>query len=650
MKFLIFLLLPMACHAVDSYTPHYGLTKTQVNTLNWDGKVNGNFDTLDSNLYATSTSTVKKTGDTMTGILTINADASGTSLKAIGRVTDDMVWAPISLTHTGAYIGGFQYSLADGVRLFTGPALGLSSSWNSLGDLVQSGDVYATHFYGDGTGLTGTGDNLGNHTATMAINTNFPINSNSDIYAANFHGDGSALTGLPIIGTPSFIAFKDEDLSALTSPTTTVFTLTQVPVQNSLFLAENGLLLKSGADYTLNNAVITKVSTNPVGTFLTARYAVPSSSFTILNTTNTWTGTNIFKNNISVRGGETIYAGAGGDTILLHGRLSDGLAWGPLAYDVGSNFTGGMQWLPTGPAILAGPALTLAMKWFPSGATVANGLTVSSVTVQGEALVKTPAGSGNTRLIVDGTSNPAYLNMSYNGVTKMALAVDNTNSVVDYTGPLLFRAGIEGTEKVRINQNGDITAAVSTITAAAFYGKLVGTFAGNADTVTNGIYTADTWKLICSSATTASVASLTCAGLPYTGSFKYELSGMTDNTTYDLFYAQIAGITTPSYQYAGIGNATTSGIGTEASNGATAILMTNGVLANRGVHITGAYYPNPTDTSKTFGSHTASYVNNASNMECAQMSWYAPVGNPTSFKIFRNSYLFKGVLRIYNNP
>ena len=79
MKFLIFLLLPMACHAVDSYTPHYGLTKTQVNTLNWDGKVNGNFDTLDSNLYATSTSTVKKTGDTMTGILTINADASGTS-------------------------------------------------------------------------------------------------------------------------------------------------------------------------------------------------------------------------------------------------------------------------------------------------------------------------------------------------------------------------------------------------------------------------------------------------------------------------------------------------------------------------------------------------------------------------------------------
>jgi len=81
---------------------------------------------------------------------------------------------------------------------------------NSNGVIMSSmsatGVMKAAKFVGDGSGLTniaGSGDNLGNHTATTSLNmANFPINNVStisasgSITAARYYGDGSSLSGV----------------------------------------------------------------------------------------------------------------------------------------------------------------------------------------------------------------------------------------------------------------------------------------------------------------------------------------------------------------------------------------------------------------------------------------------------------------------
>lgn len=67
---------------------------------------------------------------------------------------------------------------------------------------VSSAGVHATKYYGDGsalTGITGTGDNLGNHTATTILNMGgYNINAAGDISAARYQISGS--TVLAVLG------------------------------------------------------------------------------------------------------------------------------------------------------------------------------------------------------------------------------------------------------------------------------------------------------------------------------------------------------------------------------------------------------------------------------------------------------------------
>jgi len=60
-----------------------------------------------------------------------------------------------------------------------------------------AGSLKATSLYGDGSNLTGTGDDLGNHLATSTLNLNSnDITNAGTVNAVTFVGDGSALTGI----------------------------------------------------------------------------------------------------------------------------------------------------------------------------------------------------------------------------------------------------------------------------------------------------------------------------------------------------------------------------------------------------------------------------------------------------------------------
>lgn len=65
-------------------------------------------------------------------------------------------------------------------------------------NITNGGTITANAFIGDGSGLTGlSGDNLGNHTATQALNLNGNnITNGGTVTASAFVGDGSGLTGI----------------------------------------------------------------------------------------------------------------------------------------------------------------------------------------------------------------------------------------------------------------------------------------------------------------------------------------------------------------------------------------------------------------------------------------------------------------------
>ncbi|MCP4090574.1 MAG: hypothetical protein GY746_12420, partial [Gammaproteobacteria bacterium] len=146
----------------------------------------------------------------------------GAELSSLGPYTLSNGWNTIPLSTPVSMTSGQKYT----IRFTTYAGIGISSSnpypygrsshyahedfsvrvnWISNARAVYintalevNNTVAATAFVGDGSGLTGiTGDNLGDHTATQALNLNTNnITNGGTVTATAFVGDGSGLTGI----------------------------------------------------------------------------------------------------------------------------------------------------------------------------------------------------------------------------------------------------------------------------------------------------------------------------------------------------------------------------------------------------------------------------------------------------------------------
>lgn len=138
-------------------------------------------------------------------LMQVNDEGAAGSISLFGLAS-----APADVTNKIYSIGGELYF--NGVKLSSLWSLNGSNLFFNTGNvgiglnnpstaLHVNGTVTATAFVGDGSGLTGisaTGDDLGNHTATQTLDlANNDITNGGTVTATAFVGDGSGLTNLP---------------------------------------------------------------------------------------------------------------------------------------------------------------------------------------------------------------------------------------------------------------------------------------------------------------------------------------------------------------------------------------------------------------------------------------------------------------------
>jgi type II secretory pathway pseudopilin PulG len=125
---------------------------------------------------------VLKSGDTMTGALTVNgditakADSGAQAFRAYGRSGDNYAWAPLAFTNDGsAYMGGMYY-LPTGVTVAAGSGLTGAMHWAPDGSTMAYGN------------LTANGDLKTN--ATLRV-SGLSFVSSGDSYLQSYSGSNS---------------------------------------------------------------------------------------------------------------------------------------------------------------------------------------------------------------------------------------------------------------------------------------------------------------------------------------------------------------------------------------------------------------------------------------------------------------------------
>lgn len=142
----------------DSFTANYNLTKVEVGSSanTWGGKLNSNFDTIDTQLKSvsnTATAAMPKAGGTFTGAVTLAADPS----VALGAATKQYVDAAVS-----GGVGGVASVPAGTILPYGGASA--PAGYLACDGAAVSRTTYATLF-----GIIGTAFGAGNGTTTFNV-------------------------------------------------------------------------------------------------------------------------------------------------------------------------------------------------------------------------------------------------------------------------------------------------------------------------------------------------------------------------------------------------------------------------------------------------------------------------------------------------
>ena len=221
---------------------------------------------------------VSKSGDTMSGQLTVQS----------------------SITATAGFYGNGS-GLTNLSNVLTGPATFY---------VVKNSDylVAPASF----TYLSAVPNTITSSLTVTGSSSGYGLSVSSNVYivgyssASAYYGDGSHLTGVAASGSGSGnVTFATDNLSPSCNGSNTAFTLAATPLTNSELITKNGIVLQRTTDYSLTGAALTMNTAPASGTLLYAGYAVSNASTSILSTTNTWTagqtftGANTFSNPVT---------------------------------------------------------------------------------------------------------------------------------------------------------------------------------------------------------------------------------------------------------------------------------------------------------------------------------------------------------------
>ena len=117
--------------------------------------------------------------------------------------TGALTMSSVTASGIGFYGPQFQLATAPNVKISSeasaalGGGVRVSTNVYIVG-FASATNVYANYFYGNGANLTGiSGDNLGNHTATQALQMGaYGVNTSSDITAARYQINGSTMVAI----------------------------------------------------------------------------------------------------------------------------------------------------------------------------------------------------------------------------------------------------------------------------------------------------------------------------------------------------------------------------------------------------------------------------------------------------------------------
>ena len=98
------------------------------------------------------------------------------------------------------------------------------------------------------------------------------ISGTGDIYAGSYYGDGSHLTGITT-GSGVSIVFKFNQYPTVVSGTQ-VYSLPDLPIEDTEQIYLNGLLQEPGQDYVISGQIITFIVSIDLGDILLASYIV----------------------------------------------------------------------------------------------------------------------------------------------------------------------------------------------------------------------------------------------------------------------------------------------------------------------------------------------------------------------------------------